>query len=173
MVGIALISLYSFLLLVKAKHVVPGSYGGQLLELYLFEVRAKHLLDIGGKLYGPWMRYAILTAVTISQLGFVSAYTIFVSENLQAFVLAVTKCAKLIPIQYFILMQLVVFLPLALVRNIAKLSSTALVADVFILAGLLYIFGSEIDVIAKNGIARVELFNPKDFPLLIGSVSTS
>lgn len=29
MVGIALISLYSFLLLVKAKQVVPGSYGGK------------------------------------------------------------------------------------------------------------------------------------------------
>ena len=65
-------------------------------------------------------------------------------------------------------MQLVIFLPLALIRNIAKLSSTALVADVFILSGLLYIFGSEIAVILDKGIAKVELFNPKDFPLLIG-----
>lgn len=63
---IALISLYSFLLLVKAKFAVHGSFG-----------------DIGGKLYGPWMRYAILTSIVISQLGFVSAYIIFVSENLQ------------------------------------------------------------------------------------------
>jgi proton-coupled amino acid transporter len=80
----------------------------------------------------------------------------------------VTDCAKLIPIHYLILAQLVVFLPLALVRNIAKLSTTALVADVFILAGLLYIFGSEASLIAKRGIAEVQLFNPKDFPLFIG-----
>lgn len=41
------------------------------------------VLDIGGTLYGPWMRYAILTSITISQIGFVAAYTIFVSENLR------------------------------------------------------------------------------------------
>ena len=114
------------------------------------------------------MRYAILSAIAVSQLGFVAAYTIFVSGGLQAFVSAVTNCLKLIPVQYFILMQLIVFLPLALIRNIAKLSAFALVADVFILSGLLYIFGTEISVIANRGIAKVELFNPKDFPLLIG-----
>lgn len=124
--------------------------------------------DIGGTLYGPWMRYAILTSIAVSQLGFVCAYTIFVSQNLQAFVLAITNCVKFIPVQYLILLQLIIFLPLALIRNIAKLSSTALVADVFILAGLLYIFGSEMAVIADRGIAKVELFNPVDFPLLIG-----
>jgi len=58
---------------------------------------------------------------------------------------------------------------MALIRNLAKLSTTALVADVFILAGLVYIFGSEFGLIAQRGIAKVELFNPKDFPLLIGT----
>ena len=67
-------------------------------------------------------------------------------------------------------MQLVIFMPLALIRNIAKLSTTALVADAFILAGLLYLFGSEISLIAHRGVADVALFNPKDFPLLIGYV---
>ncbi|KAL1940248.1 hypothetical protein VTO73DRAFT_9200 [Trametes versicolor] len=149
---IALISLYSFLLLVKTKFVVSGSFG-----------------DIGGALYGPWMRYAILTSITVSQIGFVSAYIIFVSENLQSFVLGITNCAKLLGIQYFILLQMIVFLPLALIRNLAKLSTTALVADAFILAGLIYIFGSEAVIMAKNGHAHVELFNSKDWPLLIGT----
>ena len=126
--------------------------------------------DIGGALYGPWMRFAILFSITISQLGFVAAYTIFVSENLQAFVLAVTKCAKLLGIKYFIVLQTLIFLPLALVRNLAKLSTTALIADAFILAGLIYIFGSETSIVAQRGIAHVELFNPKDWPLLIGQV---
>lgn len=119
------------------------------------------------------MRYAILGSITISQLGFVSAYIIFVSENLQAFVLAITNCAKLLGIQYFILLQMVIFLPLTLIRNLAKLSTAALVADVFILAGLIYIFGSEAAIMAKQGHAHVELFNPRDWPLLIGYVGSS
>lgn len=115
------------------------------------------------------MRYLILGSIVVSQLGFVAAYTIFVAQNLQSFVLGVTNCVKLIPVQYFIVMELVIFLPLALVRDLAKLSSTALIADGFILLGLLYIFGSEFSIIARNGIADVKLFNPRDFPLFIGT----
>ena len=117
------------------------------------------------------MRYSILASIAISQIGFVSAYTIFVAENLQSFVYAASGCTSFIPVQYLILLQLVIFLPMALIRNLAKLSTTALVADVFILAGLVYIFGSEFGIISQRGIAKVELFNPKDFPLLIGYVA--
>jgi proton-coupled amino acid transporter len=117
------------------------------------------------------MRYSILSSIAISQIGFVSAYTIFVAENLQGFVYAASGCTSFIPVQYLIVIQLVIFLPMALIRNLAKLSTTALVADVFILAGLIYIFGSEFGIIAQRGIAKVELFNPKDFPLLIGYVA--
>lgn len=149
---VALVSLYSFLLLVRTKFVVSGSFG-----------------DIGGALYGPWMRYLILFSIVVSQIGFVSAYTIFVAENLKAFVLAITKCETDWPVQYFILMQLVIFLPLALVRNLAKLSASALIADAFILAGLVYIISSEISFIGERGIAEVQIFNPKDFPLFVGT----
>lgn len=75
---------------------------------------------------------------------------------------------KLIPVKFFIVIQLVVFLPLVLVRDLTKLSSTALLADAFILVGLIYIFGSEISIIADQGVAEVQLFNPKDFSLFIG-----
>ncbi|KAG8908140.1 neutral amino acid transporter [Tulasnella sp. 403] len=152
LVFIAAISLYSFLLLVRTKFVVSGSFG-----------------DLGGVLYGNWMRNAILTSIIISQIGFVSAYIIFVAENLQAFVLAVTKCTTELPIVQLILVQLVIFLPLSLIRNLAKLSTTALIADAFILVGLVYIGGNEAALIAQRGIAKVQLFNSKDFPLLIGT----
>lgn len=71
--------------------------------------------------------------------------------------------------QYFILVQLVVFLPLVLIRDLARLSSTALVADAFILCGLVYIFSSEVAIIADRGVAEVKLFNPRDFSLFIGT----
>ena len=66
---------------------------------------------------------------------------------------------------------MLLLLPLALVRDLAKLSTTALVADAFILAGLIYIFGTETSIIAREGVADIKLFNPKDFPLFIGYVS--
>lgn len=130
------------------------------------------------------MRYLILGSIVLSQIGFVAAYTIFVSQNLQvvlcllsicfiylyrqAFVMGITHCLKFIPTQYFILIQLIIFLPLALVRDIAKLSSAALIADAFILVGLIYIFGNEFKMLAQDGVADVKLFNSKDFPLFIG-----
>jgi hypothetical protein len=89
----------------------------------------------------------------------------------KAFVMGVTHCAKLIPLQYFIALQTLLLLPLALIRDLAKLSTTALVADVFILFGLVYIFGTEASIIAKEGFADVKLFNPKDFALFIGYVN--
>ncbi|KDE04597.1 hypothetical protein MVLG_04977 [Microbotryum lychnidis-dioicae p1A1 Lamole] len=149
---IAMVSLYSFLLLVETRLVVNASFG-----------------DIGGILYGKYMRWAILFSIVLSQVGFVAAYTIFVSQNLQAFIMAVTNCRHLIPIQYLILAQLIIFLPLAMIRNIQKLSGTALIADAFILFGLVYIFSNEIKLLVDNGIADVALFNRKDFPLLIGT----
>ena len=99
----------------------------------------------------------------------ISIYFLTSRPSLQGFVSGITNCATLLPVKYFIVVQLIVFLPLALVRDLAKLSSTALIADGFILVGLLYIFGSEFQVIAQRGIADVKLFNPKDFALFIGT----
>ena len=86
----------------------------------------------------------------------------------KALVMAITNCARLIPVSHFILLQMVLFIPFVLVRNLARLSTLAIVADGFIMAGLIYIFWSEINVIAMDGIADVKFFNPTDFPLFIG-----
>jgi proton-coupled amino acid transporter len=63
------------------------------------------------------------------------AYTIFIAQNLQAFILAVTDCRTFIETKWLIFAELVLFMPLAMIRNLAKLSGTALVADAFILIG--------------------------------------
>ncbi|KAF8176674.1 transmembrane amino acid transporter protein-domain-containing protein [Mycena galopus ATCC 62051] len=150
-VFIALITLYSLLLLVYTKFVIPGSFG-----------------DIGGALYGPWMRYLILVSIFLLQFASGAVYTIFVSQNLQALVMGLTHCKHLIDVKYFIIAQTVVFLPLVLIRDLAKLSTAALVADAFIIVGLMYLFGSEISIVATRGFADVQLFNAKDFPLFVG-----
>ncbi|KAG0278801.1 neutral amino acid transporter [Linnemannia exigua] len=152
LVAIAAISLFSFLLLVESRQVVPASFG-----------------DIGGHLYGPAMRLSVLFAIAISQIGFVCAYMSFVATNLEALARNVLDASEMYPSYFFVLIQLVVFIPLALIRNIARLSFTAVVADVFICFGLVYLYYFDIFTLATNGLSDVVLFNPKDFALFIGT----
>ncbi|KAM7196436.1 Transmembrane amino acid transporter domain containing protein [Rhypophila sp. PSN 637] len=152
LLGVAALSYYCFVLLVTTRLKVDGSFG-----------------DIGGILYGKWMRNVILTSIVISQIGFVAAYIVFTSENLQAFILAVSKCKTLIPITWLIIMQMVVFLPFSLLRDIGKLGFTALVADAFIVIGLAYLFYYDIFTLSTEGLADIIMFNKKDWTLFIGT----
>jgi len=150
---IGLVSLYAFSLLVEVKMKIGGSFG-----------------DMGGMVFGTWMRHAILFSIAISQIGFVTAYIIFVSSNLNSLVLSFSKCETQLSSFVLIFGQLILLLPLALIRNLAKLSFTALIADGFILVGLFYIWGSEIGMLVHKGPGDVQVwFNPKDFALLIGT----
>ena len=153
LLGVALLSYYCFILLVNTRLKVDGSFG-----------------DIGGVLYGKHMRTLILASIVLSQMGFVAAYIVFTSENLHAFVLAVTHCRYWFDIKYFILIQLGIFLPISLYRDIAKLGGLALIADLFILLGLLYLYYYDIFTLVSNhGFADTAPFNPRDWTLFIGT----
>lgn len=150
--GVASLSYYCFILLVNTRLKVEASFG-----------------DIGGILYGRWMRVLILTSVALSQIGFVSAYIVFTAQSMQAFVLAVSKCRTWIDIKYMVLMQLVVFLPLSLIRDLSKLGGTAIVAEIFIGLGLVYLAYFDVYTMAKHGVADIVNFNPQDWTLFIGT----
>lgn len=153
LLGVAVLSFHCFILLVNTRLRVEASFG-----------------EIGGILYGKWLRGLILFSIVISQVGFVAAYTVFTSQNLQAFVLAVSKCKTFIDIKFMVLMQLIVFLPLSLVRDISKLGFTALVADAFILLGLIYLYYYDTyTIIEYGGVADIAMFNPSTWTLFIGT----
>ncbi|KAI9818089.1 MAG: neutral amino acid transporter [Pycnora praestabilis] len=150
---VATLSYYCFVLLVRTRLKIDGSFG-----------------DIGGILYGKKMRALILSSIVLSQIGFASAYIVFTSENLQAFILAVSNCQTWIDIKFMILMQLIIFLPLSLVRDISKLGATALIADFLILLGLIYLYYYDIlTIVANHGVADIVNFNPRDWTLFIGT----
>lgn len=149
---VAALSYYCFVLLVTSRLRIEGSFG-----------------DMGGILYGKWLRWLILSSIVISQIGFVAAYIVFVSENLQAFILAVSDCQTHIQVKWLILMQMIIFLPFSLFRDINKLSFTAFVADVFIILGLGYLFYYDVLTLDKFGIADIILFNKNDWTLFIGT----
>jgi proton-coupled amino acid transporter len=150
---VAILSYYCFVLLVNTRLKIEGSFG-----------------DIGGILYGRWMRNTILASIVLSQVGFVAAYIVFTSENLQAFILAVSDCQTYIKIPYLILMQMAIFLPFSLMRDIEKLAFTALIADALILLGLTYLYYYDIlTIYLQGGVADIVKFNPKDWTLFIGT----
>lgn len=116
------------------------------------------------------MRSIILASITLSQLGFVCAGIIFTAENMYSFLEAVLKGSSPLSIKALIGIQLILLVPLAFIRNIAKLGGAALLADVCILLGLGYIYYFDISTIARDGINdTVHLFNPRDFTMTIGS----
>ena len=129
--------------------------------------------ELGAAIFGPRFRSLILASITLSQLGFVCAGMIFTAENLYSFAIAVSTAAtssQPFGINSLIAIQFVVLVPLALIRNISKLGPAALLADVFILIGLVYIWYYDVASLAQHGIApSVELFNPASFTLTIGS----
>ena len=152
LMGVAILSYYCFVLLVTTRLKVEGSFG-----------------DMGGILYGKWLRTLILISIVISQIGFVAAYIVFTSENLQAFILAVSNCKTLISVPYLILMQMVIFLPFSLLRDIGKLGFTALIADAFILIGLAYLFYYDVLTLSTEGLADIIMFNKTNWTLFIGT----
>ncbi|KAI9772395.1 MAG: neutral amino acid transporter [Geoglossum umbratile] len=153
LLGVASLSYYCFILLVKTRIKIDGSFG-----------------DIGGILYGPRMRSIILFSIVLSQIGFAAAYIVFTSEGLQAFILAVSDCRRWIDIKFLILMQLIVFLPLSLIRDISKLGATALIADGLILLGLVYLYYYDIfTIVRQGGVSDIVNFNPNDWTLFIGT----
>ncbi|KAL2111281.1 hypothetical protein VUR80DRAFT_10348 [Thermomyces stellatus] len=152
LLGVAALSYYCFILLVTTRLKVEGSFG-----------------DIGGILYGNWLRQLILFSIVVSQVGFVSAYIVFTSENLQAVILAVSNCETNVPITWLIVMQMIIFLPFSLLRDIGKLGFTALIADAFILVGLAYLLYYDILTLSTHGVADIIQFNQKDWTLFIGT----
>ena len=128
--------------------------------------------ELGEMVVGPKARSVILTSITLSQLGFVCAGLIFTAENLLAFLNAVTFGHTSQPFgkNALIAIQFLPLIPLALIRNISKLGPAALLADVFIMIGLIYIWQYDISGLSQRGMApSVVLFNPSSFTLTIGS----
>lgn len=127
--------------------------------------------ELGEAIVSKRFRSVILASITLSQLGFVCSGIIFTAENLESFLRAVTKGRHLpLGTVSLILLQFIVLIPLALIRNISKLGPAALLADVFILIGIAYIWSYDISSLAQYGVNEsVRLFNPSAFTLTIGS----
>jgi amino acid permease len=157
MIMIAGICLFAFLRLVKTQLIIGGSYG-----------------DIGGALYGKYVQYIVLFFIIISQMGFVCSYFVFISGNLVNIVDVLSHCGAQIDQKHYIWFPLVVIMPLVLIRHIARLSFTAIIADIFILFGLISCLYFTSYELRNYGIGpEVKAVNPANFALMIGTATFS
>lgn len=129
--------------------------------------------DIGLKLYGPWMKFIILFSLVLTQIGFSGAYVIFTAENLRAFTKNVFLISD-VPIAYFMLLQLIVFIPLSFIRNVSKLSLPSLLANFFIMSGLILVLFFSfkhliIDLRMKPAEGVVMGFNSNHWTMFVGT----
>lgn len=151
-------SFWCYYILIKAKEAVGVTSFG----------------DIGSRLYGRWIKFIILFSLVFTQLGFSGAYVIFTAENLKAFCANVLHFSENVPILYFMLLQFAFFIPLSFIRNVSKLSLPSLLANFFVMGGLIIVLFFTFKQLAleshmKPAEGVVLLFNKNRWTLFIGT----
>ncbi|GMM28769.1 Avt4 protein [Martiniozyma asiatica (nom. inval.)] len=130
------------------------------------KTKVSSFVELGDKTYGPIMKYLILFSIVLSQLGFVAAYAIFTAENLKAFIF---NCLGYkLELWWVVIFEAFFFVPMSLIRNITKLSLAALMANVFILSGIITIVIYTSKDLIKTGVKEVQFFNASSWSLFIG-----
>ncbi|KAM9896826.1 hypothetical protein OXX79_007254 [Metschnikowia pulcherrima] len=129
--------------------------------------------EMGRLCYGPFFQQLILFSIVLSQVGFVATYIVFTAENLRAFVVNVSSYETAdLHILWFIALQACILTPLSLIRDITRLSLSALIANIFIMGGLITIVCFTALQLIQNdlqaGSGVYYLFNKSEFSLFIG-----
>lgn len=152
---VAAVTMLCFQLLLQCRARYGGGYG-----------------ELGQAVGGPRLRNIILSSIMLSQICFVCAGLIFTADNISSFLTAVTPKDNVpLSTNALIGIQVIVLIPMSYIRNISKLGPLAILADIFIGMGLVYIYWYDISSISKmHGFhPSIELFNPRDFTLTVGS----
>ncbi|SCV03730.1 LAME_0H12772g1_1 [Lachancea meyersii CBS 8951] len=129
--------------------------------------------DIGQALYGPWMKFVILLSLVLTQLGFSGAYVIFTAKNLLAFINNVFHWSE-VNIFHLLVVQLIIFIPLSFIRNISKLSLPSLLANFFVMGGILIVIALTgkhllIDLNCQPADGITMIFDPSRWTLFVGT----
>lgn len=127
--------------------------------------------QIGYAAYGVFGKRVVNISIIISQLGFCAVYGIFVAANLRDFLYSISGCDKSwrIAFQVFIVTELLVYVPLSWIRRIRYMAFFMLLADVFILIGIVSLMGVSVHEIRTHGQQSVDLINYNTWPLMLGT----
>ena len=122
------VSLWGLLLLAEAASVIPGSYQ-----------------DIAQALYGPKFKSVVLVSIAIAQFCFAMIYIIFVASNIKDLVSTLSHCKHQMGDFFPLVMaQLIVYIPLVLVRQMKNFANIALVGNIAIFLSIIYVLWNDI-----------------------------
>ncbi|KAI8048818.1 transmembrane amino acid transporter protein-domain-containing protein [Syncephalis plumigaleata] len=163
MTFVGALSYYSYMLLVHSRNAVLASTNGNVAGGASFG-------EIADVLYGRYMRWIVQFSIAISQIGFSCAYIIFIAEMLQAVTKSLSNCATIISVPVFIVVQIAILVPFALIRRIERLGFASLMAELFMLFGIVYILYFDINILVSQGVSSsVQALNTNSFALFIGT----
>ncbi|KAM9925402.1 hypothetical protein OXX59_003893 [Metschnikowia pulcherrima] len=145
---------------------------------YIILIQSKKILgkssygELGYLTHGKPLKYFIMVSIIISQVGFVATYVLFTAENMTSFLESFFDI-RLNKSTMF-LVQCLLLIPLALIRDLAKLSFTSFTSSLFILVGLVIIFYfSGLQLIHEGLGPNITNFNSSTWSMLIGVAVTS
>eukprot|EP01059_Diplonema_ambulator_P009729 TRINITY_DN19672_c0_g1_i1.p1 TRINITY_DN19672_c0_g1~~TRINITY_DN19672_c0_g1_i1.p1 ORF type:complete len:461 (+),score=102.88 TRINITY_DN19672_c0_g1_i1:54-1436(+) len=127
------------------------------------------LQDIGRLAGGKYMEAWVSFSIVFIQLACGCMYFIFMGSTLYSVVEELTGCHEYIPEAWYFVILAPLIAPLVCIRDLKKLTYPALLADVLIVGGLVYIFAYGFYRIGDDGHKPYDLFNADKFPIFLGT----
>jgi len=138
--------------------------GGRLNLVGAEEGRKLSYGDLMEQALGPQGRTAINTSIVLLQSGTCCSYFIVIGSLMQS------VCFRTVPLQRLIVAQLLIMLPLATVRKVAKLWPLNLLGTVLVIAGIMIVMCEEGQQLVSAGPAKgIEAANFEDFFVCLGT----
>ena len=129
--------------------------------------------ELGGYLFGNYMRVLVDVCLVASQLGLVTMYFIFVSETFRDALANLLNCEHWIAtlgLAVLIFAQVIMQLPMCLLRQLRSIAFFAILADVLIITSMFWVVGSNTSQIVNHpSQAATVTFAESKFPLFLGT----
>ena len=153
--------------------------------LALLKCRQEHGGSYAQLAYGAlgWpARVAVEFSLCTAQSGFCCVYLLFIAHNVRDVARHLLDC-KTLPayasIVSLVLLQLIVLVPLTWIRRLKRLHITNLLGEAFVLFGLFYIIGVDVQILTGGANSTkdlthpvtVKLFNPNDWGIFLGTAA--
>eukprot|EP00835_Amoeboradix_gromovi_P000015 NODE_1_length_95616_cov_0.657642.p15 type:complete len:403 gc:universal NODE_1_length_95616_cov_0.657642:90213-91421(+) len=150
---IAIFSMIGMWFLFKSSLGTPGTYQ-----------------DIAGALYGKSFKTLVMASLVMCQSGFIMVYFLFVASNVQDLVSTLSNCKYEIDNKpVLITMQLIIYIPLVLIRRIQSLTKFAVLANILMLVGVVFVIYSSLVKLVTEPV-NIKLFNNlSDTSLFLGT----